>query len=347
MGLFMVPPLALSAVVGQYTVVTPLHNKRNTVRASLLSALNQERRPFEVIVVDDKSTDGSLDQVSDLMHKLTVIRNDENIGKAASIEKALKIVQTPYTLILDADTILEKDFANEVLKGFHSREVAGTTGAVLPLDVKTKTQQARLIEYLLGVPGKIFQSRIHGVWTLAGAAMMWKTKVLRKIGLSSDTVVEDMDASWRAQALINDEGKHYSLGYAPDAIAFTEEPKSFKEFISQVDRWFSIGPVITKNFREIRRSLKLLTAWFLVEAVMPGVWLGVMGWLIYTSNFLTAGLLTLIDLAILAIISMYLGIRRNYGVRTILKGVGWFWIYRFVNFAQFWRRLLKPKKKWF
>ena len=347
LGLFISPPLAAASAAGAYTVVIPLHNKKKTIKSSVLSALNQSKRPFEVIVVDDGSTDGSLKELDGLKDKITIIKNEKNIGKAASIEKALKKVSTRHVLILDADTVLDKGFAHEVMRGFHNDKVQGVTGTVLPLDPETRTQNARVIEYLLGVPNKKTQAKLNGIWTLAGCCMMWKTNFLRKIGVKSDTVVEDMDASWNAQAQKDLDGKHYSLGFNPKAIAYTAEPETFKEYVKQTDRWFSIKPVLKKNLRNVSRGLKALTVWVFAESMLPILWIGLAAWLLVIGNFLALGFMLLFDIVTLTIISAYLGRKYGYGIRRILRGVGWFWVYRFVNAFQFWRRLIKPKKKWY
>ena len=346
LGLFLTPPLAVASAAGAYTVIIPLYNKKENIRASVLSALNQTKRPFEVIVVDDKSTDDSLKEIEDLGDKITIIRNEENMGKAASIEKALKRVQTRYVLVLDADTVLDKQFTHEAMRGFYDGDVKGVTGTVLPLDPKTRTQNARLIEYLLGVPSKITQAKMKGIWTLAGCCMLWKTDFLKKIGLDRDTVVEDMDASWSAQAEKNPDGKHYKLGFNPKAIAYTAEPETFNRYVKQVDRWLSIKPVLKKNFKNVSKGLKTLTVWVFAESMIPILWIGLAAWLLLTGNIFALGIMLLFDLLTLTAISAYLGRKYGYGLGKIIKGIGWFWIYRFVNAFQFWRRLIKPKKKW-
>ncbi|MCD6535441.1 MAG: glycosyltransferase family 2 protein, partial [Thaumarchaeota archaeon] len=233
-----------------------------------------------------------------------------------------------------------------VMRGFHNDKVQGATGTVLPLDQKTRTQNARLVEYLLGVPSKTAQAKMSGIWTLAGCCMMWKTKFLKKIGVRSDTVVEDMDVSWSTQASKDPDGDHYKLGYNPKAVAYTAEPETFKQYVKQTDRWMSVKPVLKKSFSGVSKSLKAFTTWVFAESVVPFLWIALAAWLLLTGSLLALGVMLLFDLLTLTAISAYMGRKYGYGLRRILKGVGWFWVYRFVNAFQFWRRLIKPKKKW-
>jgi len=341
-------PLAAVVSGTSYSVVVPLHNKEATVREAIKSALNQSKKPFEVIVVDDGSTDNSVKVVEEFGDKVTLMRNERNVGKAASINRAVSRVKTPYMLILDADTVLDQRFAHEAMRGFYSDNVVGVSVVVLPPRIKTSSQYSRLIEYLLGTSHKKTQVAMKGIWTMAGAAMMWKTDFLRKHQVPTDTLVEDMDLAWKTQATKSPEnGERYGIGFSPKAISYTEEPKTFREYIKQTDRWFSIGKVLSKHARDVPVGLKGLLIWVLIEAALPVAWVTALTWLLVVGNFLSVGTALLLDLAILAAVSLHIGRKYGYPKGKVLKGVGWYWIYRFVNAFQFWRRIVKPKKKWY
>ncbi len=348
LGLFLGVPLLVTAGNRPYTVIVPLHNKESTIKATIKSILAQTRKPREIIVVNDASTDSSREMIERFAKEITIIDNEVNIGKARSINEALKRVKTPYVLIVDADTVLAPDFAEQLLRGFVDRKVAGVSGVVLPTSIKTRTEHARLIEYLLGTSHKKTQVRLKGVWTLAGCAMMWRTDVLRKIGgMPTDTIVEDMDVSWKAQSTKNEEEEKYILTYSPHAIAYTDEPKTFHDYLKQLDRWFSIGRVIKKNLRDIKWGLKITFIWSMLEAILPFVFLAVVGYFILIGKYLWNGIILAADAGILLLVSSYLGLKYKIKLSKVLKGVGWFWFYRFANAVKFWQRIIVPKKKWY
>ena len=60
------------------SVVIPTHNRAEALDKCLASIYAQTYRPFEVIVVDDASTDNTAQQVADL--KIIYIKNDKNLG---------------------------------------------------------------------------------------------------------------------------------------------------------------------------------------------------------------------------------------------------------------------------
>ena len=92
-------------------VIIPVYNEKNTI-VELLKKVDENRLNFinEVIVIDDKSTDGTsdiLDKNNILYNK--IIKNDQNSGKGASVKKA-KVSKAKYVIFQDAD--LEYDQLN-------------------------------------------------------------------------------------------------------------------------------------------------------------------------------------------------------------------------------------------
>jgi glycosyltransferase involved in cell wall biosynthesis len=85
------------------TVVIPCFNEEETISELLGRVLAQETVK-EVILVNDASTDCSLEVISKIEdHRLTVISNSKNLGKGASVRKAFEYASSPYVLIQDAD----------------------------------------------------------------------------------------------------------------------------------------------------------------------------------------------------------------------------------------------------
>ncbi len=88
------------------TVIMPMFNERPTLRAAAERLLKTELQlPVELIVVDDGSTDGSAETVTDLAdgERLRVLRRRRNRGKGAAIRTGLAAANGDITTILDAD----------------------------------------------------------------------------------------------------------------------------------------------------------------------------------------------------------------------------------------------------
>ena len=82
-------------------------NTRDILRDCLKSVYEQVGFvKFEVIVVDNASTDGSYDMVRNLFPKIMLISNDTNIGYAAAVNQGMRVAKGRYFLILNSDTLI-------------------------------------------------------------------------------------------------------------------------------------------------------------------------------------------------------------------------------------------------
>tara|TARA_B100000925_G_C21978278_1_gene461113 strand:- start:189 stop:1121 length:933 start_codon:yes stop_codon:yes gene_type:complete len=117
-----------------FSVVIPLHNKEAYVAKTLNSVLNQTYQNFEVILVNDYSSDNSLDVVNAVHdRRVKIIEHNENKGLSASRNTGINASTYPYIAFLDADdywdsTYLEtifsiiKEYPNESVFATHYRE---------------------------------------------------------------------------------------------------------------------------------------------------------------------------------------------------------------------------------
>lgn len=91
-----VPPLV--------SVVIPAYNAAPTIRRAIDSVLSQDYAPFEVIVVDDKSTDDTLDVLSSYDDaRLRILGAEENQGATKTRNRAIDAAFGRYVAFLDAD----------------------------------------------------------------------------------------------------------------------------------------------------------------------------------------------------------------------------------------------------
>jgi cellulose synthase/poly-beta-1,6-N-acetylglucosamine synthase-like glycosyltransferase len=338
-------PLLGAVPMSEYSVIIPVYNKVATVEKCFWSVLQQNKMPSQIIIVDDQSTDGSWGKVKPMDGGLVeVYENEKNIGKAETINWAMSKVKYPFVLIVDADTYLEKTFAQEALRGFYKSSVQGVCGLVLPNEPKALIQKARLVEYLVARPIKMIQTRIHGIWVLSGCATMWRTDFLRKHPIPSDTVVEDMDITWIAQS--KNENEQYQVNFNPRAVAYTEEPKTAKQYLAQISRWFSSRYVIQKNIKKASIGLKATTMWAFGESIAYLGLAGVTLYSLFTGNIAAFSTLFLGDIAISSLIAFIVGLKYNVSKKDILLGIPVYLMMRPVNALVWWKCLFHPQRKW-
>ncbi len=99
-----------------FSVVIPLYNKKNCIRRTLDSILSQTYKNYEIVVVNDGSTDGSEAIISDYIKKHDNIRliNQENAGVSAARNTGVKHAKHELICFLDSDDEWMPNFLNEM-----------------------------------------------------------------------------------------------------------------------------------------------------------------------------------------------------------------------------------------
>lgn len=98
----------------KFSVVIPLYNKEKYVRRAVNSVLLQRYRDFELIVVDDGSTDNSIETLAEVRDSLTIVKQD-NSGESAARNAGVRHAGNPYIAFLDADDEWHPEFLESIV----------------------------------------------------------------------------------------------------------------------------------------------------------------------------------------------------------------------------------------
>ena len=225
------------------------------------------------------------------------------------------------------------------MQGF-VKEIVGVSGRVLSASSNTSCQKSRVVEYLFGQRMlKSFQARIGGMWVLMGCATIWNTKWLKDHGgIPSNTVVEDLELSWRAQ-------QDHKVNYIHNALCFTEDPTSLSKYISQIYRWYSWRPVFGfVDFMKLRRGLKAVIAWSIIDTFMAVVVTVFLAYSLLIGRIDYVGTAVFIDWIILASLTGYEGFKVGKFWDAI-ESLPYYMALRYFNIVILVVAWINPKKK--
>lgn len=104
---------------GLVSIITPIFNSEKFIKETYKSILNQTYSSWEWIVIDDNSSDKSLDIVKELSKndfRIILIKNQENLKAAKSRNKGLNIAKGEYITFIDSDDLWDKFFLEKQLQ---------------------------------------------------------------------------------------------------------------------------------------------------------------------------------------------------------------------------------------
>lgn len=91
------------------SIVIPLYNKENSIIRTVNSILNQSYHNYEIVIINDGSTDNSLEKVISLQDKRIIVYNQSNLGVSSARNKGIEMASGQFLMFLDADDFLNKD----------------------------------------------------------------------------------------------------------------------------------------------------------------------------------------------------------------------------------------------
>ena len=127
------------------SLIVPVYNAEKTVEKCLGSIIKQSNPNWEIVVVNDGSTDSSLDILNRLAKgnsKIKII-NQENSGPGIARNIGVQYATGEYIAYLDSDDYLDKDYIEIVLK-----EILSSNPDVVFIDAKTEKEDGTFIKSL-------------------------------------------------------------------------------------------------------------------------------------------------------------------------------------------------------
>lgn len=192
------------------TVVIPNYNGKHFLKACLDSMRAQSRTDFVTMVIDNGSTDGSVEYIEQEYPWVKLVKRDKNYGFCDAVNTGIRMAATSYVLLLNNDTEADKDFVSELYRmisgnsrifsvsskmlNYYQRELMDDAGDMYSI-IGWQFQRG------VGRAEKLYQRAVPVFSACAGAAI-YRREVFEVIGYFDENhfaYLEDMDIGYRAR----------------------------------------------------------------------------------------------------------------------------------------------------
>ena len=226
----------VSIIIPHYNGKELLYNCINSIYQNI------DIKNFEIIVVDNGSTDDSVHNIKQLFSEVVIISNQNNVGYSGGCNIGAQSAQGKYLLFLNNDTEHSKGWIEKLVNFLDSHP---DTFAVQPKILNIKNRE--YFDYAGGsggfldhygfpyVKGRIFNTlekdtgqydKASEIFWSSGAAMMVRGDIFNQLNGFDEVYfayMEEIDLCWRAQSL------QYKIWSVPDALIYHYGKQTIKQ----------------------------------------------------------------------------------------------------------------------
>jgi cellulose synthase/poly-beta-1,6-N-acetylglucosamine synthase-like glycosyltransferase len=216
-------------------VIVPAYNEEKVVCGSVAALLASTVTDFEVVVVDDGSSDRTVAVVCEAFaHEPRVrVYTKANGGKASALNFGLLQTRAEIVIALDADTVFEPDAIERLVRHFGDVNVGAVAGAAVVGNRINLLTRMQALEYITSQNlDRRALEMVNGITVVPGAIWAWRRAALIEAGgFPVNTLAEDADAT------IAVERAGWKVLNENSAVARTEAPETLAAFLKQRFRW--------------------------------------------------------------------------------------------------------------
>lgn len=217
------------------SVIVPAYNEGVVVDNCVRSIMRSNYPDFEVVCVDDGSSDDTYAKMQALEAELpgVIARTQPNQGKGAALNHGIDLALGEILVLVDADGMFGPDTLTEMVRAFTDERIGAVCGddRTVNLD-RVQTRFLALINHVGTGLMRRALSTLRCLPIVSGNTGAFRRDVLERTGpLNEDTIGEDLELTWRV----------YKAGYravfAPRALVYAESPSTPSELWNQRVRW--------------------------------------------------------------------------------------------------------------
>ncbi len=266
------------------SIMVPAHNEESVICNTIETILNLDYPNFEIIAIDDRSSDNTASVLKDLEKKypnkvIAFIRpKDAFPGKSAVLNDALEFAKGEAILVFDADATMEPNFLTNLVYELEPKDVGAVQArkVVRNKDVNLLTR-CQNNEMTMDTYLQVSRDSVKGAVELRGNGELIKRTALEDIGgWNNYTITDDLDMSTRLHI------KGWDVRFCHDTVVYEEGIMYLFPLYRQRRRWLEgtirryleyFWDILTSKKMSMRVRLDMIAyisefimpAWFIIE----------------------------------------------------------------------------------
>ena len=219
------------------SLVVPAYNEGVVIQAAIRSLLLLDYPNYEILVIDDGSTDDTYEKamaVAQEQDKIPVrVITKRNAGKAEALNTGMSVARGEFVLNMDGDSKLSSNTLRACVRHFDDPSIGAVAGNVKVINRENIWSKIQALEYVEGLAmARKAQSFMRAVNIIPGPLGMFRKSVLKQVGgYDHDTFAEDCDLTLKMLM------RGWHIAYEPTAIAWVETPTGLLNLLKQRYRW--------------------------------------------------------------------------------------------------------------
>lgn len=219
------------------SIIIPVYNRAEIVKATLDSVANQSLRPLDVILVDNNSTDNSLEVLNEWKRQVETdnfrvsVLSEKKPGAASARNRGLKEVESPYTIFFDSDDIMLSTHAERAVEAFKQDALLDVVG----WDVDVETFEGKLTQYRFCDKDILYNHIFHA--TFATQRFAARTELFRKVGKWNESLLGWDDYEFGIRILLSGPKIKRLTENATVKVVLQKESITGTDFSSRPHEW--------------------------------------------------------------------------------------------------------------
>lgn len=237
------------------SIVIPAFNEQSTIRACVLAAIEQTEPAHEIIVVDNRSTDATREIVRSLQREhpdapLILLSQDDEQGLIPTRNLGLDAASGDVLGRIDADTVLEPDWVQQVRRIFRDETVDAATGPMIYYDMPLRRWGHRADDALRRAMHRLARD-FHYIFgsNMALRASAWRDIRPHVCRDAADAMHEDIDISIHLHERGHRAVYRSTMVAGMSARRLDDNPRDYYSYVMRWERTYEAHGVVDARLR--------------------------------------------------------------------------------------------------